>query len=161
MTFFYLSLYVCFFYRVRCSAGLSQSLFERLVHLGVAPVRLQVQYRMHPALSVFPSSMFYDGSLQNAVTAEERKLEIAFPWPRPDAPMFFYYTPGQEEISSSGTSYLNRSVYIVSILCSVVCHCLGTEEVGGAHPKFSLPLPPNPPPNLTSDHSINFVPFLI
>ncbi len=38
-----------------CSAGLSQSLFERLVCLGVTPIRLVVQYRMHPALSEFPS----------------------------------------------------------------------------------------------------------
>ena len=50
-------------------AGLSQSLFERLVVLGIRPIRLQVQYRMHPALSAFPSNTFYDGSLQNGVTA--------------------------------------------------------------------------------------------
>ena len=95
------------------SAGLSQSLFERLVFLGVVPVCLQVQYRMHPALSTFPSSIFYDGTLQNAVTAAERQLKIVFPWPNQECPMFFWYTPGQEEISSSGTSYLNRHVYIL------------------------------------------------
>lgn len=50
-------------------AGLSQSLFERLVVLGIRPIRLQVQYRMHPALSAFPSNIFYEGSLQNGVTA--------------------------------------------------------------------------------------------
>ena len=50
------------------SAGLSQSLFERLVVLGIRPIRLQVQYRMHPALSEFPSNLFYDGTLQNGVT---------------------------------------------------------------------------------------------
>ena len=50
-------------------AGLSQSLFERLVVLGIRPIRLQVQYRMHPALSNFPSNIFYEGSLQNGVTA--------------------------------------------------------------------------------------------
>lgn len=50
-------------------AGLSQSLFERLVVLGLRPIRLQVQYRMHPSLSAFPSNIFYEGSLQNGVTA--------------------------------------------------------------------------------------------
>ncbi|KAF2986644.1 hypothetical protein EK904_004807, partial [Melospiza melodia maxima] len=30
-------------------------------------------------------------------------------WPQPDKPMFFYVTQGQEEIASSGTSYLNRT----------------------------------------------------
>ena len=50
------------------SAGLSQSLFERLVVLGIRPIRLQVQYRMHPALSEFPSNLFYEGTLQNGVT---------------------------------------------------------------------------------------------
>ena len=50
-------------------AGLSQSLFERLVVLGIRPIRLQVQYRMHPALSAFPSNIFYEGSLQNGVTS--------------------------------------------------------------------------------------------
>lgn len=91
-------------------AGLSQSLFERLVVLGIRPIRLQVQYRMHPALSSFPSNIFYEGSLQNGVTAPERiRTGLDFPWPQPDKPMFFYSTFGTEEISSSGTSYLNRT----------------------------------------------------
>jgi len=91
-------------------AGLSQSLFERLVVLGIRPIRLQVQYRMHPALSSFPSNIFYEGSLQNGVTAADRsRIGLDFPWPQPDKPMFFYSTFGTEEISSSGTSYLNRT----------------------------------------------------
>lgn len=92
-------------------AGLTQSLFERLVLLGNRPIRLQVQYRMHPCLSEFPSNMFYEGTLQNGVTAPERlRKNVDFPWPVPDTPMFFYQNLGQEEISSSGTSFLNRSV---------------------------------------------------
>ncbi|CAF4463145.1 unnamed protein product [Rotaria socialis] len=91
-------------------AGLSQSLFERLVVLGIRPIRLQVQYRMHPALSAFPSNIFYEGSLQNGVTAGERTIKtLDFPWIQPDKPMFFHCSLGQEEISSSGTSYLNRT----------------------------------------------------
>ncbi|KAJ3982245.1 ATP dependent helicase [Lentinula detonsa] len=75
-------------------AGLTQSLFERLVVLGNRPIRLQVQYR----------------TLQNGVTAPERlRKNVDFPWPVPDTPMFFYQNLGQEEISSSGTSFLNRT----------------------------------------------------
>ncbi|KAL4227542.1 ATP-dependent helicase NAM7 [Mactra antiquata] len=91
-------------------AGLSQSLFERLVVLGIRPIRLQVQYRMHPALSAFPSNIFYEGSLQNGVAPGDRlRSSLDIPWPQPDKPMFFYTSSGQEEISSSGTSYLNRT----------------------------------------------------
>ncbi|XP_020093932.1 regulator of nonsense transcripts 1 homolog isoform X3 [Ananas comosus] len=91
-------------------AGLAQSLFERLVLLGLKPFRLQVQYRMHPSLSEFPSNSFYEGTLQNGVTVNERQTTgIDFPWPVPNRPMFFYVQMGQEEISASGTSYLNRT----------------------------------------------------
>ena len=91
-------------------AGLNQSLFERLVILGLAPFRLQVQYRMHPCLSEFPSNMFYEGSLQNGVSHTERlRREVDFPWSQPDSPMMFWSNLGNEEISASGTSYLNRT----------------------------------------------------
>ena len=91
-------------------AGLNQSLFERLVILGCAPIRLQVQYRMHPCLSEFPSNMFYEGSLQNGVTMHQRlRKEVDFPWPVADSPMMFWSNLGNEEISASGTSYLNRT----------------------------------------------------
>lgn len=91
-------------------AGLNQSLFERLVLLRVPPVRLEVQYRMHPCLSLFPSNMFYDGKLQNGVTTQQRmRKEVDFPWPVVDSPMMFWSNLGSEEISASGTSYLNRT----------------------------------------------------
>jgi regulator of nonsense transcripts 1 len=96
--------------RRAAKAGLSRSLFERLIVLGHKPIRLTVQYRMHPALSLFPSNMFYEGSLQNGVTTEERvRPQDNFPWPIPDSPMMFWANLGQEEISSTGVSYLNRS----------------------------------------------------
>lgn len=91
-------------------AGLNQSLFERLVILGCSPIRLNVQYRMHPCLSLFPSNMFYDGSLQNGVSNEHRlRPDVDFPWPVADSPMMFWSNLGNEEISASGTSYLNRT----------------------------------------------------
>ncbi|WFD03012.1 ATP-dependent RNA helicase [Malassezia obtusa] len=96
--------------RKAAQAGMKSSLFERMIRLGHRPLRLEVQYRMHPCLSEFPSNMFYDGALQNGVTAHERQQRsIDFPWPNPDEPMFFRQNLGQEEISGSGTSFLNRT----------------------------------------------------
>ncbi|KAH3677081.1 hypothetical protein WICMUC_001836 [Wickerhamomyces mucosus] len=90
-------------------AGLKQSLFERLVVLGHVPIRLEVQYRMNPCLSEFSSNMFYEGSLQNGVTKEQRTIpNSTFPWPVADNPMMFWGTHSREEIAGNGTSYLNR-----------------------------------------------------
>jgi regulator of nonsense transcripts 1 len=91
-------------------AGLGQSLFERLILLEEEPMRLEVQYRMHPRLSEFPSNAFYEGTLQNGVTAPERALHgVDFPWPDSDLPMIFWLQVGMEELSASGTSFLNRT----------------------------------------------------
>jgi regulator of nonsense transcripts 1 len=90
-------------------AGLNQSLFERLIFTGIKPYRLTIQYRMHPCLSEFPSNTFYDGTLQNGVSVKERTAnKEEFPWPQLDKPMIFHVNMGLEEISASGTSYLNR-----------------------------------------------------
>ncbi|KAL1428244.1 hypothetical protein MTO96_002643 [Rhipicephalus appendiculatus] len=101
-------------------AGLSQSLFERLVVLGIRPLRLEVQYRMHPQLAQFPSNFFYEGSLQNGVFADERRMRgLDFPWPQPERPMLFYACQGQEEMAGSGTSYLNRTeAALVEKICT-------------------------------------------
>ena len=69
---------------------------------------VQVQYRMHPALSEFPSNTFYEGALQNGVTEAERASAVPFPWPNPSRRLMFYQQRGSEEISSGGTSYVNR-----------------------------------------------------
>lgn len=48
--------------------------------------------------------------LQNGVTAAERtRPNVAFPWPDPDKPMMFYCQLANEEMSASGTSFLNRT----------------------------------------------------
>lgn len=95
--------------RKASDAGLKQSMFERLIVLGHVPIRLEVQYRMHPTLSEFPSNMFYEGSLQNGVSGESRTPENeVMPWPVTELPMMFWANYGREEISASGYSYLNR-----------------------------------------------------
>lgn len=90
-------------------AGLKQSLFERMIKMGMTPIRLQMQYRMHPELSIFSSETFYEGGLQNGVNSFQRTDKtLNFNWPNPSKPLFFWHLIGKEELSGSGTSYLNK-----------------------------------------------------
>lgn len=73
---------------------------------GMASTQLSTlaQSRL-PTLS---SLIGYSLSFSSTMTADRVKKGFDFQWPQPDKPMFFYVTQGQEEIASSGTSYLNR-----------------------------------------------------
>lgn len=48
------------FYKICEEAEFGRSLFERLVSLGHKKQLLNVQYRMHPSISLFPNRDFYD-----------------------------------------------------------------------------------------------------
>ncbi|OQV22081.1 Regulator of nonsense transcripts 1 [Hypsibius exemplaris] len=89
------------------AAGLSSSMFERLIALGLRAHRLQVQYRMHPILSEFSSNIFYEGSLQNGVSPVDRIMTegMDFPWPNTEKPMFFLNIFGSEELAGSGRRF--------------------------------------------------------
>lgn len=114
-------------------AGLSISLFERLMMLDNRPMRLNVQYRMHPCLSEFPSALFYEGTLQNGVSDHDRTFEnIDLHWPVPSKPMYFLLNHGLEEMASSGTSFLNRSeaASIEKIVTSFLKSGIRGDQIG-------------------------------
>eukprot|EP00775_Hariotina_reticulata_P004851 gene4851-5098_t len=72
---------------VKCRAaehlGLAISLFHRLQAMGVVPLLLNVQYRMHPALCEFPAREFYKGLLQSWPKPADRPLPRGIAWPNP------------------------------------------------------------------------------
>lgn len=91
-------------------AGLGVTILERLCQLGNLPIRLEVQYRMHPALCEFPSNAFYDGSLINGVSASDRTPGRAvFRWPKPETPLMFWHVEGEEERGELTTTYINTN----------------------------------------------------
>lgn len=117
-------------------AGLKQSLFERLIKIGVKPEILQVQYRMHPDLSAFSSNNFYNGQLLNGVSESSRifktKPKSKFVWPNPKKQTFFWHVKGVEEPSATGTSFLNRSevVLIDKILTPMISDGVSPDDIG-------------------------------
>ena len=93
-------------------------LMQRLIINGIHPHVLRTQYRMHPALSAFPSEAFYQGMLQDGVTAEHRTWPTKFiDWPNPQLPLIFWNINSQEEFYESGLSYVNRhEVGVVALI---------------------------------------------
>ncbi|XP_011014219.1 PREDICTED: LOW QUALITY PROTEIN: helicase SEN1-like [Populus euphratica] len=52
-------------------AGFGRSLFERLVKLGCKSHLLNIQYRMHPSISLFPNTEFYGRQVLDAPNVKE------------------------------------------------------------------------------------------
>ncbi|KAL6993306.1 hypothetical protein U1Q18_011422 [Sarracenia purpurea var. burkii] len=59
-------------------AEFGRSLFERLVVLGHKKHLLNVQYRMHPSISLFPNKEFYDSKILDGPNVKERTYERHF-----------------------------------------------------------------------------------
>ncbi|XP_024161493.1 uncharacterized protein LOC112168807 [Rosa chinensis] len=60
------------------NAGFGRSLFERLVLLGHEKHLLNVQYRMHPSISLFPKKEFYNNQISDGPNVNERSYEKCF-----------------------------------------------------------------------------------
>ena len=89
------------------NGGLRRSLFERLVAMGIEPMLLDTQYRMHPAISDFPNRTFYDGRLVDGITAAERPNPAGLLWNDWEVPMAFLPVNGDELLSPDGASKEN------------------------------------------------------
>ncbi|CAL5030416.1 unnamed protein product [Urochloa decumbens] len=61
--------------KVCTDALFGRSLFERLSSLGHEKHLLNMQYRMHPSISIFPNLSFYDGKISDAPTVRQREHE--------------------------------------------------------------------------------------
>lgn len=92
----------------------NQSLFVRM-EKNSSPYLLDVQYRMHPAISKFPSAEFYNSRLKDGPNMEALN---ARPWHSlyPLSPYkFFDIVTGQERQNSKSMSYVNIEEIRVAI----------------------------------------------
>ncbi|PWA68994.1 uvrD-like Helicase, ATP-binding domain, P-loop containing nucleoside triphosphate hydrolase [Artemisia annua] len=97
-------------------SGFGRSLFDRLSSLGHSKHLLNVQYRMHPSISVFPNRMFYQNQIQDAPNV----LSLSHEKTCLSGPMFGSYSfinvGGEEDIIILSTvrSNSNGSVGFIS-----------------------------------------------
>ncbi|MBD35865.1 MAG: hypothetical protein CL512_03775 [Actinobacteria bacterium] len=89
------------------NGGLRRSLFERLVSMGIEPILLDTQYRMHPEISFFPNEAFYEGRLVDGISKDQRPNPVGFLWNDWEIPMAFLPVKGGEMSSPDGSSKEN------------------------------------------------------
>ena len=123
---------------VKCKAvqeaGLGQSLFLRLVLLGLRAHRLELQYRMSPEIAALPNKLYYQGFVKDAITAEDRVMPGDLHWLKPT---MMYHVVGTEEVI--GTSIANDAEVesVEKILTRLIEAGVSPSDIGVISP-YSL-----------------------
>ena len=119
--------------------GLGVSLFERLERLGMRPMLLDRQYRMHPDLATFPSGAFYGGMVASEPTAATRPSPGGVAWPASGgkagatSPLVFVEVDGGEERRApDGVSLYNEEEAKVAVeIVTRLLAARGASSAGG------------------------------
>ena len=75
---FLFKLYMTIELQISDEAGFGRSMFERLVMLGYNKHLLNVQFRMHPSISLFPNREFYEGKLVDGNNVKDSSYSKKF-----------------------------------------------------------------------------------
>ncbi|KAL0379077.1 UNVERIFIED_CONTAM: Helicase SEN1 [Sesamum radiatum] len=99
-------------------AGFGRSLFERLVKLGCSKHLLNIQYRMHPSISLFPNMEFYGGQIRDGQNVKERAYERRFLKEKLfGSYSFINITNGREELDAKCS---RKNIVEVSVIADIV-----------------------------------------
>jgi senataxin len=99
-------------------AEFGRSLFERLVLLGYERLMLNVQYRMHPSISLFPSKEFYDQKLFDGPLVTQVNHNKRFLQEKMYASYSFINISKGKEQSNRGQSLKN--IIEASAICKII-----------------------------------------
>ncbi|XP_071953207.1 5'-3' DNA helicase ZGRF1-like [Antedon mediterranea] len=106
--------------------GLEQTLFDRLVAMGIEAIMLRTQYRCHPHISALSNHLFYENQLVDGVGTEQRQ-------PLMDLPTLCFYNvhDGQEHCEANGSYYnLQEVTFVAALLQVILQHGVDAVEIG-------------------------------
>ncbi|XP_029129258.1 uncharacterized ATP-dependent helicase C29A10.10c [Cajanus cajan] len=99
-------------------AEFGRSLFERLVQLGLQKHLLNVQHRMHPSISLFPNTEFYNSEILDAQNVKETVYGISlFPQMMYSSYSFINMPLGKEEFDDN---HSQRNMIEASVVSEIV-----------------------------------------
>ncbi|NWU96767.1 ZGRF1 protein, partial [Upupa epops] len=106
--------------------GLEQTLFDRLCLMGHEPIFLRTQYRCHPAISAIANKLFYEGSLQDGVSDEERSPLLDWL-----PTLCFYNVNGVEQMERDNSFYNMAEVnFIVKLIQALLASGIKGSAIG-------------------------------
>ena len=120
-------------------AGYDRSLFERLILAGYPYIMLDVQYRMTPAISAFPSRQFYKGRLRDG--SNVRAVDYCPPYISHEATRYSVVEAGALTRPSrdAGASARHLSYIGPSLLSSCMFFDVDSQEVSSRSSSKSNP----------------------
>ncbi|XP_019172080.1 PREDICTED: probable helicase MAGATAMA 3 [Ipomoea nil] len=102
-------------------ADFGRSLFERLVKLGHRKHLLNIQYRMHPSISLFPNKKFYNEKVMNGPNVMKIGYEKRFLRGNMYGPFsFFNVSQGKEERNGKSSSKNVAEVFAVAEIVAML-----------------------------------------
>ncbi|XP_040379170.1 helicase SEN1-like [Oryza brachyantha] len=111
------------------SALLGRSLFERLTILGHQKHLLNMQYRMHPSISIFPNLSFYDQRILDGPNVIQVRHERSFLKGAMFGPYsFINIENGREDHHGRSKRNMAEVTAIKKILYGLYQACVGTGE---------------------------------
>ncbi|XP_024191154.1 uncharacterized protein LOC112195054 isoform X2 [Rosa chinensis] len=115
---------------IAVSADFGRSLFGRLAKLGHKKHLLNVQYRMHPSINLFPKREFYDNQIVDGPNVKERSYERCFLKGKMyQSYSFINVADGKEEFDHRFSRKNMVEVAVVSgIVASLYKEFIGTKQ---------------------------------
>ncbi|KAF9613111.1 hypothetical protein IFM89_005590 [Coptis chinensis] len=114
--------------KVSDKAGFGRSLFERLSSMGCPKHLLDMQYRMHPKISCFPNSKFYQEKVLDAPNVKSQRYEKHYlPGPMFGPYSFISISNGREEVDDVGHS--RKNMVEVAVVFTIVRSLFKAWEV--------------------------------
>lgn len=109
------------------SLGLDVSLHDRLMHkCGHGYTMLDIQYRMNPEISIFPSAAFYDGKVNDGENVRDPNRQgTALVLTR--QPYIFMQVSGMEIQNEAGSRYNAKEADAVVSIVEEICKARGRK----------------------------------
>ncbi|CAE5963039.1 unnamed protein product [Arabidopsis arenosa] len=114
--------------QIALEAGFGRSLFERLALLGHKKYMLNIQYRMHRSISIFPNKEFYGMKILDAPTVKQRNYTKQYlPGEMYGPYSFINIAYGREEYGDGEGRSLKNNVE-VAVVADIIANLLQVSE---------------------------------